>query len=172
MQPSPGGLTRTSRCPHGFFLAVTFFFCLVTVRRAPLRWAVRGGPTSTSPRWLLAEMAPQPRTLLSKLPCPRLFPPRHCRHSEFLSSLTSSLGSSHPFFVTLFHCDSRLLVSWESRALPAAAPCGHLLGELLGEPLRSLRLHQALTAPCLRLHAMQWDNLSSTAACPNAWSPL
>ena len=32
MQLSPGGLTRTSRCPHRFFLAATAFFCLVTVR--------------------------------------------------------------------------------------------------------------------------------------------
>ena len=41
----------------------------------------------------------------------------------------------------------------KSRALPAAAPRGHLLRELLGELLRSLRLHQAPTAARLLLRA-------------------
>ena len=63
---------------------------------------------------------------------------------EFYTSLTPhSLGSGYHFFVAPFHRDSRPSASWESRALPAAAPRGHLLGELLGEPLRYLPLYQA-----------------------------
>ena len=54
-------------------------------------------------------------------------PPRRCRHLEFSSSLTSSLGSGHHFFVALFHRDGGPSVPQESRALPAAAPRGHLL---------------------------------------------
>ena len=37
---------------------------------APLRWAVRGGPTSMLPRWPLSELATQPRTLLTQPPGP------------------------------------------------------------------------------------------------------
>ena len=66
---------------------------------APLRWDARGGPPSMSPRWLLAEQATQPRNLLTQPPCPRLSPPRRCRHPEFSSSLTSSLGSDSTIFL-------------------------------------------------------------------------
>ena len=86
-EPSSGHL----RCHRRPFLVVTAFFCLATVRSS-----------LGHPRWPLAEQATQPRTLLTQPPCPRLSPPRRCRHPEFSSSLTSSLGSSHPFF--LLHC--------------------------------------------------------------------
>ena len=70
---------------------------------APLRWDARGGPPSTSPRWPLAEQATQPRNLLTQPPCPRLSPPRRCRHPEFSSSLTSSLGSDSTIFFVAFY---------------------------------------------------------------------
>ena len=70
---------------------------------APLRWDARGGPPSTSPRWPLAEQATQPRNLLTQPPCPRLSPPRRCRHPEFSSSLTSSLGSDSTIFFAAFY---------------------------------------------------------------------
>ena len=55
-------------------------------------------------------------------------PPRRCRHPEFYSSLPSLLGSDS----TIFSRHSTLSrqqasVYLESRALPAAAPRGHLL---------------------------------------------
>ena len=110
---------------------------------APLRWVVCGGPASTLLRWPLAEPATQLRTLST--------PPSGTRLSRHAAVATRSFPSASPlrwalvivFFVTLFHRDSGPSVSLESRALPAATPCGHLLGELLGEPLRSLRLYQA-----------------------------
>ena len=70
---------------------------------APLRWDACGGPPSTSPRWPLAEQATQPRNLLTQPPCPRLSPPRRCRHPEFSSSLTSSLGSDSTIFSAAFY---------------------------------------------------------------------
>ena len=89
-------------------------------------------------------MATQLRILPTMLPCPRLSLQRRCCLPEFSTSLTPhSLGSGYHFFVAPFHRDSRPSASWESRALPAAAPRGHLLGELLGEPLRYLPLYQA-----------------------------
>ena len=104
---------------------------------APLHWVVRGGPASTSPRWPLAEPATQLRNLPSTLPT--TVPP-----PEFYSSLPSSLGSDSTIcsrHSTLSRQQASVYL--ESGALPAAAPRGHLLRELIGEPLRSLRLYQA-----------------------------
>ena len=141
---------------------------------APLRW----GDCSEHPiRCRSGFRFSQPRKIPNTPPClpTRLFPPRRCRHPEFSSSLTSSLGSGHLFLVAPFHRDSRPSVYLESRALPAAASCSHLLGELLGEPLRSLRLHLAhpLTATCLLLRATSMGQAHHLPATwPRQTSPL
>ena len=140
MQPSPGGVTRTPRCQHGpsgllqhFFLA--WWLCA-------LRWDARGGPLFMSRRWPLAEPATQLRTFSTPPPGPRLSP--HAAVAIQSSPPASPFHWALIFFRGLLHfCDSRPSVSLESRAFPAAAPCSHLLGDLLGEPLRSLRLYQA-----------------------------
>ena len=108
---------------------------------APLRWDARGGPPSTSPRWPLAEQATQPRNLLTQPPCPRLSPPRRCRHPEFSSSLTSSLGSDS----TIFFSRPSTLSRQRPVGVPgiSSPPSCRIMGALLGEPLRSLRLYQA-----------------------------
>ena len=111
-------------------------------RLCALCWDAHGGPPSTSLPWPLTEPATQLRTLSTPPPGPRL-----SRHAPV--AIRSSLPASHLRWalVIIFslHCFIATAGwrSWESRALPAAAPCGPHLGELLGEPLRSLRLYQA-----------------------------
>ena len=176
MLPSPGGLTRTSLLSlavlpgcYGVFLPGD---C------ALLCWAVRGGPTATSLCWPLAELATQLRTLPTKPPCPRLstVQPRRCRHPEFSSSLISSLGSG----LTTFSRHSTLLQQQAVGVLGISSPpCCRSMRPLSGRAVRravavilpspGLLL---LAVPRLRLHAPQWDNLSSTAATPDAYSPL
>ena len=128
------------RCHRLSFLAASSFFRLGGYA------LFAGTPTVDLPlcRRLGCSLS-RPPSCAPFQPHPRhtTVPPRPCRHPEFSSSLTSSLGSGHHFFVALFHHDSGPVASWESRALPAAAPCSPHLGELLGEPLRSLRLYQA-----------------------------
>ena len=126
---------------------------------APLRWDARGGPPSTSPRWPLAEQATQPRTLLTQPPCPRLSPPRRCRHPEFSSSLTSSLGSGHRFFCYTVSSRRRPV------GVPgiSSPPSCRIMGALLGEPLRSLRLYQAPPPLAYSFAPPLWDEpLTST----------
>ena len=68
-----------------------------------------------------------------------------------------------------------LVYDREPRALTAAAPCGHLLGEQLGEPLQSLRLHLAhpLTTACLLLPATSVGRAHQLPATwPRQTSPL
>ena len=101
---------------------------------APFRWAVRGGPASTSPRWPLAELATQLRTVPTMPPCPRLSP--HAAVATRSSPRASLLPRWALVIIFLLYS-----VSWESRALLAAAPCGHFLGELLGEPSPSSYLY-------------------------------
>ena len=143
-EPSSGHL----RCHRRPFLVVTAFFCLATV------------PSSLGhPRWQLAELATQPRTLLTQPPCPRLSPPRRCRHPEFSSSLTSSLGSGHRFFCYTVSSRRRPV------GVPgiSSPPSCRIMGALLGEPLRSLRLYQAPPPLAYSFAPPLWDEpLTST----------
>ena len=143
---------------------------------APLRWAVRGGPASTSPRWPLAEFATQLRTLPTMPPSPRLSLSRRCRLPEFSTSLTPhSLGSDSTIF-------SRPPTLSRQQAVGvtgiSSSPCCRIMRQPSGRAVRpAARGHLPFTwfqliAPRLRLHATQWDDLSSTAACPDAYSPL
>ena len=68
MPPSPGGLTRPS--PRSPAVLPGCYGVFLPGDCAPLRWAVRGGPTSMLPRWPLSELATQPRTLLTQPPGP------------------------------------------------------------------------------------------------------
>ena len=80
---------------------------------APLRWAVRGGPASTSPRWPLAEPATQLRNLPSTLPCPRLS--RHAAVATQSSTPASPLcwALIQQFFRGILHSrDSRRRCTW------------------------------------------------------------
>ena len=132
MPPSPGGLTRTS--PLSLAVLPGCYSVFLPSDCAPLRWAVRGGPASTSPRWPLAELATQLRTVPTMPPCPRLSP--HAAVATRSSPRASLLPRWALVIIFLLYS-----VSWESRALLAAAPCGHFLGELLGEPSPSSYLH-------------------------------
>ena len=115
----------------------------------PLRWAVRGGLASTSPSWPLAELATQLRIRPTVPPCPRLSPPRPCRHPEFSSSLTSSLGSGLTTF-SRHSAFSRQQAVLGITGFPCSRPCGHLLGKLLGEQSRSSYLHMVCCCwPCI-----------------------
>ena len=99
----------------------------------------RPWPFSSPPRWLPLFPAAQ---LTAR--SPRLS--HHAAVATQGSTPASPLRWAliQPFFRGLLHFrDSGPSLSLESRALPAAAPCGHLLGDLLGEPLRFLRLYQA-----------------------------
>ena len=68
MPPSPGGLTRPS--PRSPAVLPGCYGVFLPGDCAPLRWAVRGGPTSMLPRWPLSELATQLRTLLTQPPGP------------------------------------------------------------------------------------------------------
>ena len=79
---------------------------------APLRWAVHGGPTSTSPRWPLAEPARppscalfQPRCQAHDCPATPLSPPGVLHQPHLFAGLRSSF----------FHCP----VSSRQRAVGA-----------------------------------------------------
>ena len=96
---------------------------------------------------------------LSRPPSCALFQPSRCVHDcsatllsppEVLHQPHSSLaGLWLSFFRSILHLhDSRLSVSWESRALLAAAPWGHFLGELLGEPSGEPSLSSYLHLVC------------------------
>ena len=120
MPPSPGGLMQPS--PQSPAVLPSCYGVFLPGDCAPLRWAVRGGPTSTSPPWALAELATQLHTLPTQPLCPRLS--HHAavatRSSPPVSSLRWALVSQF-FRVFLLFRDSRPSLSWESPAFPAAA---------------------------------------------------
>ena len=169
--------SRGHLCCHWLsFLAATVFFCLATVHcfaglsaAVPLLHRCVGRLLSWPPNCALFQPS---------LPCPRLstVQPRRCRHPEFSSSLISLLGSG----LTTFSRHSTLLQQQAVGVLGISSPpCCRSMRPLSGRAVRravavilpspGLLL---LAVPRLRLHAPQWDNLSSTAATPDAYSPL
>ena len=87
-------------------------------------------------------------------------PPRRCRHPGFYSSLTSSLGSDSTIFSRPSTLSRQRAVGVPGISSP---PSCRIMGALLGEPLRSLRLYQAPPPLAYSFAPPLWDEpLTST----------
>ena len=157
MQPSPGGLTQTPPLSPRPFLVSTAFFCLGTVRH------FAGTPAVALPlRRRVGRSLSRPP---SRAP---FYPSRHAhdcpRHAAVATRSSPPASPLRWAPVIVFFCYA---VSSRRRPVGVAGisspPSCRIMGALLGEPLRSLRLYQAPPPLAYSFAPPLWDEpLTST----------